>query len=93
VYESRERRDALNAKVMKDPRMANMDPKSLPVDGKRMLCARGQTPGLTPCLTPKQVERTAISRAPVALGAASIIVLYNPASDTDSADQTKGAST
>jgi uncharacterized protein YbaA (DUF1428 family) len=36
VYESREHRDAVNAKVMKDPRMANMDPKSLPFDGKRM---------------------------------------------------------
>ena len=36
VYESREHRDAVNEKVMKDPRMANMDPKSFPFDGSRM---------------------------------------------------------
>jgi uncharacterized protein YbaA (DUF1428 family) len=36
VYESREQRDAINAKVMKDPRLADMDPKSLPFDGQRM---------------------------------------------------------
>jgi uncharacterized protein YbaA (DUF1428 family) len=36
VYESRAQRDSVNAKVMKDPRIANMDPKSLPFDGKRM---------------------------------------------------------
>jgi uncharacterized protein YbaA (DUF1428 family) len=36
VYESREQRDTVNAAVMKDPRIANMDPRSLPFDGKRM---------------------------------------------------------
>ncbi|MGH8513393.1 MAG: DUF1428 domain-containing protein [Gammaproteobacteria bacterium] len=37
VYESRERRDEINAKVMADPRLADMmDPKNLPFDGKRM---------------------------------------------------------
>ena len=37
VYKSRAQRDKVNAKVMKDPRMAPMmDPKSLPFDGKRM---------------------------------------------------------
>jgi uncharacterized protein YbaA (DUF1428 family) len=37
VYESRERRDEINAKVMADPRLADMmDPKTLPFDGKRM---------------------------------------------------------
>jgi uncharacterized protein YbaA (DUF1428 family) len=36
VYESREHRDRVNAAVMKDPRMAGMDPKSMPFDGKRM---------------------------------------------------------
>ena len=37
VYESREHRDAVNAKVMDDPRMKDMmDPKSLPFDGMRM---------------------------------------------------------
>jgi uncharacterized protein YbaA (DUF1428 family) len=37
VYKSRAHRDRVNAKVMKDPRLANMmDPKDLPFDGKRM---------------------------------------------------------
>jgi uncharacterized protein YbaA (DUF1428 family) len=37
VYKSRAHRDRINAKVMKDPRLANMmDPKALPFDGKRM---------------------------------------------------------
>ena len=37
VYNSRRQRDSVNAKVMKDPRLAaTMDPKSMPFDGKRM---------------------------------------------------------
>lgn len=37
VYKSRKDRDRINAKVMKDPRLANMmDPKKMPFDGKRM---------------------------------------------------------
>ncbi|HEX9181517.1 MAG TPA: DUF1428 domain-containing protein [Burkholderiales bacterium] len=37
VYKSRSHRDKVNAKVMKDPRLANMmDPKAMPFDGKRM---------------------------------------------------------
>lgn len=37
VYKSRAHRDRVNAKVMKDPRLADMmDPKALPFDGKRM---------------------------------------------------------
>ena len=37
VYKSRADRDAINAKVMEDPRMKSMmDPKSMPFDGKRM---------------------------------------------------------
>jgi uncharacterized protein YbaA (DUF1428 family) len=37
VYKSRAQRDAVNKKVMSDPRLAfMMDPKSLPFDGKRM---------------------------------------------------------
>jgi uncharacterized protein YbaA (DUF1428 family) len=37
VYSSRAQRDRINAKVMKDPRLASMmDPKSMPFDGKRM---------------------------------------------------------
>ncbi len=38
VYKSRAHRDKVNAKVMKDPRLANMcDPKDMPFDCKRML--------------------------------------------------------
>jgi len=37
VYKSRAERDRINALVMKDPRIANMDPKSMPVDDKRMV--------------------------------------------------------
>jgi uncharacterized protein YbaA (DUF1428 family) len=37
VYKSRAARDRVNAKVMKDPRLADMmDPGKLPFDGKRM---------------------------------------------------------
>jgi uncharacterized protein YbaA (DUF1428 family) len=36
VFKSRGHRDRVNAKVMKDPRLANMDPKSMPFDMKRM---------------------------------------------------------
>ena len=37
VYKSRAHRDRVNAKVMKDPRIASMmDPKSMPFDMKRM---------------------------------------------------------
>jgi uncharacterized protein YbaA (DUF1428 family) len=38
VFKSRAHRDRVNAKVMKDPRLAAMmDPKALPFDGKRMI--------------------------------------------------------
>ncbi len=38
VFKSREHRDRVNAKAMKDPRLAKMmDPKALPFDGKRMI--------------------------------------------------------
>jgi uncharacterized protein YbaA (DUF1428 family) len=38
VYKSRAHRDQVNAKVMKDPRLADMmDPKSMPFDGKRLI--------------------------------------------------------
>ena len=37
VYKSRAQRDSVNAKVMKDKRMARMmDPKGMPFDSKRM---------------------------------------------------------
>ncbi|MBU8975229.1 DUF1428 domain-containing protein [Lysobacter sp. MMG2] len=36
TYKSRAARDRINAKVMKDPRIAGLDPKSMPFDGKRM---------------------------------------------------------
>jgi uncharacterized protein YbaA (DUF1428 family) len=38
TYNSREERDAINDKVMKDPRMADMmKPEAMPFDGKRMI--------------------------------------------------------
>jgi uncharacterized protein YbaA (DUF1428 family) len=36
VFKSKAQRNRVNAKVMKDPRMADMDPKSMPFDLKRM---------------------------------------------------------
>ncbi len=37
VYKSRTHRDRVNAKAMKDPRLADMmDPKAMPFDAKRM---------------------------------------------------------
>ncbi|HRN88158.1 DUF1428 domain-containing protein [Hyphomicrobium sp.] len=36
VYRSRAQRDRVNAKVMKDPRIAGMDHKAVPFDAKRM---------------------------------------------------------
>jgi uncharacterized protein YbaA (DUF1428 family) len=36
VFKSRAHRDRVNQKVMKDPRIAKMDPASMPVDAKRM---------------------------------------------------------
>jgi uncharacterized protein YbaA (DUF1428 family) len=37
VYRSRADRDRINARAMKDPRFAGMDPKSIPFDSKRMV--------------------------------------------------------
>jgi uncharacterized protein YbaA (DUF1428 family) len=38
TYKSRAQRDRVNAKVMKDPRLAPMmDPKAMPFDGKRLI--------------------------------------------------------
>ena len=38
VYNSREERDVVNEKVMKDPRMADMmQPENMPFDGKRLI--------------------------------------------------------
>ena len=36
TYKSRAHRDQVNAKVMKDPRLGDLDPKSMPFDVKRM---------------------------------------------------------
>jgi uncharacterized protein YbaA (DUF1428 family) len=36
VYESREHRDRVNALAMADPRLAGMDPSTMPFDAKRM---------------------------------------------------------
>jgi uncharacterized protein YbaA (DUF1428 family) len=37
VYKSRKHRDTVNAKVMADPHIAAMDPKTMPFDAKRMI--------------------------------------------------------
>ena len=37
VYKSRKHRDAVNAKVLKDPRIARMGAESMPFDLKRMI--------------------------------------------------------
>jgi uncharacterized protein YbaA (DUF1428 family) len=38
VYRNRKHRDRVNAKVMKDPRLAKfMNPKAMPFDGKRLI--------------------------------------------------------
>jgi uncharacterized protein YbaA (DUF1428 family) len=38
VYKSRRQRDAINAKVVQDPRLASMmDPAAMPFDGKRLI--------------------------------------------------------
>lgn len=37
VYKSRAHRDKVNAKVMADPVFADMDPRQMPFDGKRMI--------------------------------------------------------
>ena len=37
VFKSRAHRDRVNAKVMKDPRLADMDPNAMAFDGKRMI--------------------------------------------------------
>ena len=36
VYKSKAQRNQINAKVMKDPRLAGMDPKTMPFDMKKM---------------------------------------------------------
>jgi len=37
MYKSRTHRDRVNSKVMRDPRITSMDPKSMPFDAKRMI--------------------------------------------------------
>ncbi|MBX9591807.1 MAG: DUF1428 domain-containing protein [Hyphomonadaceae bacterium] len=37
VFKSRADRDRINAKVMQDPRLADMDPKTVPFDLRRMI--------------------------------------------------------
>lgn len=37
VYKSRRHRDSVNKKVINDPRIANMDMKTMPFDGKRLI--------------------------------------------------------
>ncbi|ALN91709.1 MULTISPECIES: DUF1428 domain-containing protein [Lysobacter] len=37
VYKTRAQRDKINKRVLNDPRLANMDPKKMPFDLKRMI--------------------------------------------------------
>lgn len=37
LYKSRKHRDRVLAKAMNDPRLADLDPKTLPFDGKRLI--------------------------------------------------------
>ena len=37
AFRSRRHRDQVNARVMKDPRLAGMSPATMPFDGKRMI--------------------------------------------------------
>lgn len=37
VYKSRRQRDRINARVMNDPRLADMSPATMPFDGQRMI--------------------------------------------------------
>ncbi len=37
TYKSRRHRDSVNRKVMADPRIQGMDPKSMPFDGRRLI--------------------------------------------------------
>lgn len=43
VYKSRAHRDSVNKKVMKDPRLAAIDPTKMPFDMKRMTCGGFKT--------------------------------------------------
>jgi uncharacterized protein YbaA (DUF1428 family) len=43
TYKSKAARDKINAKVMKDPRLTCMDPKTMPFDCKRMVYGGFQT--------------------------------------------------
>ena len=53
VYKSRKDRDRVNAKVMKDPRLADMmDPKGMPFDAKRMIYGGFKVTHLTLDLRP-----------------------------------------
>jgi uncharacterized protein YbaA (DUF1428 family) len=53
LYNSREHRDSVNAKVMEDPRMKDMmDPKSMPFDGmlaRRPVLSRRHPPSRSTC--------------------------------------------
>jgi uncharacterized protein YbaA (DUF1428 family) len=58
TFHSRAHRDAVHAKVMKDPRMATMDPKSKSFDAKRTFfggfkpCAGEVAAAVTPVIQP-----------------------------------------
>jgi uncharacterized protein YbaA (DUF1428 family) len=53
VYKSRAHRDRVLAKAMSDPRLAGMDSKALPFDGKRMFWGGFKVLVETPARRPK----------------------------------------
>ena len=55
TYRSRAHRDEVGAKAMKDPRMAGMDPQSMPFDGKRMFWG-GFKPFVGAAVTPPAIQ-------------------------------------
>ncbi len=84
TYRSRAHRDEVNAKAMKDPRMAGMDPKSMPFDGRRMFFGGfkpfvGQAAAGAPAIQPYLFFRgrceEAINFYKIALGAEVVMMM------------------
>ena len=76
TFRSRAHRDEVNAKAMKDPRMAGMDPKTMPFDTKRMFfggfkpfAGKATAPAIQPYLFFRGRCEEAINFYKTALGA------------------------
>ena len=85
TYRSRAHRDEVNAKAMKDPRMAGTDPKSMPFDAKRMFfggfkpfvgeAPAGATAGVQPYLFFRGRCEEAINYYKATLGAEVLMMM------------------